>query len=41
MSDIKRHEVNEEWAYSGIVEAGSFVFLSFCEGNVGNPSRRR
>ncbi len=35
MSEIKRHEVNEEWAYSGIVEAGGFVFLSFCEGNVG------
>jgi enamine deaminase RidA (YjgF/YER057c/UK114 family) len=25
----------EECAYSGIVEAGDFVFLSFCEGNVG------
>lgn len=35
MSEIKRHEVNEKWAYSGIVEAGGFVFLSFCEGNVG------
>jgi enamine deaminase RidA (YjgF/YER057c/UK114 family) len=35
MSEIIRHEVNEEWAYSGIVEAGDFVFLSFCEGNVG------
>jgi len=35
MSGIIRHEVNEEWAYSGIVEAGDFVFLSFCEGNVG------
>jgi enamine deaminase RidA (YjgF/YER057c/UK114 family) len=35
MPDILRHEVIEECAYSGIVEAGGFVFLSFCEGNVG------
>lgn len=35
MSNIIRHEVNEEYAYSGFVEAGDFVFLSFCVGNVG------
>ncbi|NLL77475.1 MAG: RidA family protein [Clostridiales bacterium] len=35
MSDINRLDVNEEYAYSGIVEAGNFVFLSFCVGNVG------
>ncbi|MDR1704071.1 MAG: RidA family protein [Clostridiales bacterium] len=35
MSKISRHEVIEECAYSGIVEAGDFVFLSFCEGNAG------
>lgn len=35
MSEIIRHEVNEEYAYSGFVEAGDFVFLSFCVGNVG------
>ena len=35
MSDIIRHEVIGECAYSGIVEAGDFIFLSFCEGNVG------
>lgn len=32
---IVRSEVNEEYAYSEIVEAGGFVFLSFCVGNVG------
>lgn len=37
MSEIVRHEVNEEYAYSGFVEAGDFVFLSFCVGNVGQP----
>lgn len=35
MSDIKRYDVNEEYAYSGIVEAGDYVFLNFCVGNVG------
>ncbi len=35
MSKIIRSNVNEEYAYSEIVEAGDFVFLSFCVGNVG------
>jgi 2-iminobutanoate/2-iminopropanoate deaminase len=35
MGEIIRNEVNEEYAYSGYVEAGDFVFLSFCVGNVG------
>jgi len=35
MSSINRYNINEEWAYSEIVEAGDFVFLSFCVGNVG------
>ena len=35
MSEIIRGDVNEENAYSGYVEAGDFVFLSFCVGNVG------
>jgi hypothetical protein len=25
MSEIKRTEINEEWAHSGIVEAGGFA----------------
>lgn len=36
MSSIIRTNVNEEFAYSEIVEAGDFVFLSFCVGNVGS-----
>jgi enamine deaminase RidA (YjgF/YER057c/UK114 family) len=32
---IVRSNVNEDYAYSEIVEAGGFVFLSFCVGNVG------
>ncbi|MDF2611566.1 MAG: endoribonuclease [Lachnospiraceae bacterium] len=35
MSEIMRYDINEEYAYSGFVVAGDFVFLSFCVGNVG------
>lgn len=35
VTGISRTEVNEEYAYSGIVQAGDYVFLSFCVGNVG------
>ena len=39
MSGIKRQSIDkefaEECAYSEIVEAGDFVFLTFCVGNVG------
>ena len=35
MMSIVRKDINEECAYSGYVEAGDFVFLSFCVGNVG------
>ncbi len=37
MREIIRSDVNEEWAHSGIVEAGDFVFLNYCVGNVGKP----
>lgn len=32
---IIRGDVNEDWAHSGIVEAGGFVFINYCVGNVG------
>lgn len=35
MSNIIRGDVNDEEAQSGYVEAGGFVFLSYCVGNVG------
>lgn len=35
MPEIIRHEINEEWAHSGIVEAGDFVFVNYCVGNIG------
>ena len=35
MSKITRYDINEEYAYSGFVQAGDFIFLTFCVGNVG------
>jgi enamine deaminase RidA (YjgF/YER057c/UK114 family) len=35
MNNIKRIEINDEWAHSGIVEAGDYVFISYCMGNEG------
>lgn len=35
MKEIKRYEMNEEWAHAGVVEAGDFCFLSYCVGNIG------
>ena len=37
MGEIKRTELSEEWAHSGVVEAGGFVFISYCMGNEGQP----
>jgi enamine deaminase RidA (YjgF/YER057c/UK114 family) len=37
MTEIIRHEVNEQWAHSGMVEAGGFVFMSYCVGNAEQP----
>jgi len=34
---IKRSDINEQWAHSGIVEAGDFAFISYCVGNIGQP----
>ena len=35
MGEIIRRDINDEWAHSGIVEAGDFVFVSYCVGNIG------
>ena len=37
MEGIKRNDVNNEWAHSGIIEAGDFAFTSYCVGNIGQP----
>ena len=35
MNKINRMEISDEWAHSGIVEAGDYVFISYCMGNEG------
>lgn len=37
MREIIRSDVSEEWAHSGIVEAGDLVFINYCVGNIGQP----
>lgn len=32
---IIRKDINEEWAHSGYVKAGDYIFLNYCVGNVG------
>ena len=34
MTNIIRGDVNQEWAHSGYVVAGDFVFLSYCVGHL-------
>lgn len=41
MAEIIRNDVSEENAYSGYVEAGDFIFLTFCVGNVGETVERQ
>lgn len=41
MSKIIRKDINEECAYSGLVQAGDFVFLNFCVGNVGGTTEEQ
>lgn len=35
MGKIIRRDVNEEWAHSGIIEAGNFIYVGYCVGNIG------
>ncbi|MEJ2248611.1 MAG: Rid family hydrolase [Candidatus Lokiarchaeota archaeon] len=35
MREIIRKNINEEYAFSGVVKAGNYIFLTFCVGNVG------
>ena len=37
MNEIKRYEVNEEWAHSGIVQAEDYCFLNYCVRNIDGP----
>lgn len=35
LTEISRRDVNEEWAHTGVLKAGDFVFTSYCVGNIG------
>lgn len=35
MGEIRRYDVNEEWAHSGIVQAGDYCFINYCVRNIG------
>lgn len=37
MRKIIRKDIDEDNAHSGIVEAGDFVFINYCVGNIGHP----
>lgn len=41
MEEIKRTEVDEIWAHSAVVEAGGFVFISYCMKNEGESIDRQ
>lgn len=32
---IERYDVNEDWAHSGMIKVGNFVYLGYCVGNIG------
>ena len=34
MSEIERYDVNEDWAHTGIIQAGDFYYLNYCVVNV-------
>lgn len=35
MNEIKRYDINENWAHAGIVEAGDYCFINYCVRNIG------
>lgn len=37
MNEIKRSDINHDWAHAGVVEAGGFAFVGYCVGNIGKP----
>jgi len=36
MNSIRRYDVNEERAYTGLVEAGDYYFINYCVGPLGS-----
>ncbi len=34
MKEIKRYDINEDWAHSGIIQAGDYCFINYCVRNI-------
>jgi len=41
MSNIVRYDINEEWAHSGLIEAGDFLYIGYCVGNIGESIEKQ
>lgn len=41
MGKIVRSDVNQEWAHSGIIEAGDFAYIGYCVGNIGESIEKQ
>jgi len=41
MKEVKRTEISDEWAHSGVVEAGDYIFISYCMGNEGQSIKNQ
>lgn len=41
MSEIIRKDVNDEWAHTGIIKAGDYLFTSYCVGNIGESIEKQ
>ena len=41
MGKIIRSDMNEEWAHAGIIEAGDFVYIGYCVGNIGQSIKQQ
>ena len=35
MKEIRRYDINENWAHSGIIQAGDYCFINYCVRNIG------
>lgn len=41
MEEIRRLDIDENWADSAIIEAGDFVFVGYCMGNEGETTDKQ
>ena len=41
MQNIIRSDINKEWMHAGIVEAGDYVYISYCMANEGQSAENQ